>query len=355
VRARVSGLGEWLPEAIRDNAAWPAEFVERARASETRELVEVDPQAFCEADRIALRHFEREAGDPFLGTTRRRIAPEQMTAPEAETHAARAALADAGLSASELDVIISWAAVPERIVPPSAPKVAHSLGAERAYAIGMDAACATPIAQLEMAAALIESGRAKSVLLTQSHLVTRTFAMMHPASPNVGDAATAMVVTACERPGVLVTHARTHGEYYSSVTWCRGKDADPPWWEAGPAYYLGSQNRHQAQELVRSTVRIAADTLRETLQRTRVSLTDIQVLASVQPRRWIPAAIAEALSASETLFSPQTFDELAHLGGCGLVTNLLAARRAGFLKPGTHSLLYAQGAGFTRAAALVCW
>lgn len=355
MRAHIAGLGEWLPETVRDNTAWPEEFVARARASEQRELVEVEPEAFCEADRIALRHFERESKDPFLGTTRRRVAAPDMTAPEAETLAARAALLDAGISASELDVVLSWAAVPERIVPPSAPKVAHSLGAERAYAVGMDAACATPITQLEMAAALIESGRARSVLLTQSHLVTRTFAMMHPASPNVGDAATAMVVTASEKAGVRLTHARTHGEYYSSVTWCRGKDSDPPWWEAGPAYYLGSQNRHQAQELVRSTVRIAADTLRETLERAKFSLADVQVLASVQPRRWIPEAIADALNAGTSLFAPQTFDELAHLGGCGLVTNLLAARRAGFLKNGTHSLLYAQGAGFTRAAALVCW
>lgn len=355
MRAKISGLGEWLPATIRDNDAWPAEFRERAAASEKRELVDVAPEAFCEADRIAQRYFQAEASDPFLGTTRRRVAPPGMTAPEAEAEAGRAALADAGIAASELDVVLSWAAVPERIVPPSAPMVAHLLGAQRAYGLGMDAACATPIAQLEMAAALIESGRAQRILLTQSHLVTRTFALMHPASPNVGDAATAMVVTASELPGVRLTHLRTHGEYYSSVTWCRGKDADPPWWEAGPAYYLGSQNRQQAQELVRSTVRIAADTLRETLERARVSLAEVEVLASVQPRRWIPEAIAAALGRGESLFAPQTFDELAHLGGCGLVTNLLAARRAGFLRPGSTSLLYAQGAGFTRAAALVCW
>lgn len=355
MRARVSGLGEWLPEQVRENSAWPPEFVERARASQTRELVDIDASLFSSEDRIALRHFASEASDPFLGTTRRRVAAEGTTAPEAEAEAARVALADAGLAASELDVVISWAAVPERIVPPSAPRVAHLLGAEQAYAIGMDAACATPIAQLEMAAALIESGRARHVLLTQSHLITRTFALMHPASPNVGDAATAMVVSASERPGVLLTHARTHGEYYASVTWCRGKECDPPWWEAGPAYYLGSQNRHQAQELVRNTVRIAADTLRETLARARVSLDAVGVLASVQPRRWIPAAIVEALAGERAVFAPQTFDEFAHLGGCGLVTNLLAARRAGALEPGCRSLLYAQGAGFTRAGALVCW
>jgi 3-oxoacyl-[acyl-carrier-protein] synthase III len=353
VRARISGLAQWLPPLVRENSDWPAEFRERARASQSRELVEVDLSKFCDADRIAIRHFESEAGDPFLGTTARRVAAADVTAPLAETEAALAALLDANLSPSELDVIVSWAAVPERIVPPSAPEVGHLLGAKNAWSIGMDAACATPIAQLEFAASLIESGRARHVLLTQSHLVTRAFPLLHPASPNIGDAATAMVVSAAEKSGIAQTFARTHGEYYSAVTWCRGKEEDPPWWKAGPAYYLGSKDREQAQELVRNTVRIGAETVQELLARAHVPLGEINVLACVQPRRWIPEAIAEALGGG--LYAPQTFDALAHLGGCGVVTNLLAAREKDLLKPGYKSVLYAQGAGFTRAAALICW
>lgn len=353
MRARISGLAQWLPAEIRDNAAWPPEFVERARVSDQRELVDVEGGLAHPADRIAARYFAAEASDPFLGATRRRVAAASMTAPEAEALAAEAALADAGVDASELDAVFSWAAVPERIVPPSAPEVAYRLGAHSAYAVGMDAACATPITQLEAAAGLIESGRARHVLLTQSHLITRTFAWMHPASPNVGDAATAIVVSAAERATPIVTFARTHGEYYSSVTWCRGKQADPPWWEAGPAFYLGSHNRDQAQELMRGTVRFAAETIEALLQRAGAKVEDVDVIASVQPRRWVPEAIREALAARAE--APQTFDELSHLGGCGIVTNLIRARQAGLLSPGKKVVLYAQGAGFTRAAALVCW
>lgn len=353
MRARVSGVGQWLPETVRDNSAWPAEFVTRARASDQRELVDVEGSFENAADRIAARYFASEARDPFLGSKRRRVAPKEMTAPEAEALAAEAALADAGVDARDIDVVFSWAAVPERIVPPSAPAVAERIGARSAYAVGMDAACATPLTQLETAAGLIESGRARHVLLTQSHLITRTFALMHPASPNVGDAATAIVVSAAERGSPIVTFARTHGEYYSSVTWCRSREAEAPWWEAGPAFYLGSHNREQAQELMRQTVRFAAETIHELLHRAGTKLDDIDVIASVQPRRWIPEAIREALGARAA--APQTFDELAHLGGCGVVTNLLRAREDSLLPRGGKALLYAQGAGFTRAAALVCW
>jgi 3-oxoacyl-[acyl-carrier-protein] synthase III len=51
--------------------------------------------------------------------------------------------------------------------------------------------------------------------------------------------------------------------------------------------------------------------------------------------------------------APQTFDELAHLGGAGAIFNLLEARRLGQVGPGSRVVLYAQGAGFVRGAAPV--
>lgn len=350
---RISGLGQWLPQTVRTNAAWPANFAEVAKASDTRELVDVEPCPTCRADEIALRYMATEADDPFLGAVERRVADAAATAPEAEAAAAMDALADAGLAPSDLDVVLSWAIVPERVSPPSAPKVAHLIGAHNAYAVGTDAACASIIAQLEIAAALIESGRARHVLLTQSHLITRVFRLFHPASPTVGDAATAVVVSASDEPSILRTVAQSDGSYYEAVTWCRGASHDPPWWKAGSAYYLGSRDIAAAHELVRSTVRLASETVANLAAVNGVCVGDFDVLASVQPRRWIPAAIAEALDAD--MLAPQTYDRLGHLGGCGVVANLLAARNEGRIKSGSRVVLYAQGGGFTRAAALISW
>ena len=53
--------------------------------------------------------------------------------------------------------------------------------------------------------------------------------------------------------------------------------------------------------------------------------------------------------------APQTYDRLAHVGGCGVVTNLIEARERGLLHDGATVALYAQGAGFTRSVALVRW
>jgi 3-oxoacyl-[acyl-carrier-protein] synthase III len=222
----------------------------------------------------------------------------------------------------------------------------------------MDVACATVVAQVVFAASLIESGRATKVLITDSHLATRTFPITHPASPFVGDAATAIVVGASEPAGILASYAVSHGEYYDAVAWRRGKGDDTPWYRAGGAMHLGSYDRDGVQRIFQDTVRYGADTVREVMRRARLPLSDLAAIASVQPRRWIPAGIARTLGLPPEL-APQTFDTLAHLASCGVVTNLIEARRLGMLAPrkGEPALvaLYAQGAGFTRSSVVVRW
>ena len=92
--------------------------------------------------------------------------------------------------------------------------MAHLIGAQRAHVIGVDTACATAVAQIEIACAYLETGRARVVLLTQSHLMLRLMPMLHPACPGLGDAASALVLTRGSK-GLLVrtTYGITHGQY----------------------------------------------------------------------------------------------------------------------------------------------
>jgi 3-oxoacyl-[acyl-carrier-protein] synthase III len=305
---------------------------------------------------IVARCLALESEDPFLGGQERRIAEPGASSAEAEALAALAALADANVPASEVDAIFSWALVPDRLMPSNACRVAERLGASRAWAATVDAACASPVTQLTLAAALIESGRARCVLLTQSHLVSPTFPLLHPASPCVGDGATAMLVVASERPGILLTHSVTHGEHYDSVLWCRDKNKanDTPWWEPGGAFFMGSHAPESTRQLMQDTVKVGATTVRELAERAHFAVSEIALLASVQPRNWVPGAIAEGLGLAEGV-APSTYRRFAHLGGAGAVVNLLAGREAGLLQPGSLAVMYAQGAGFTRAAAAIRW
>ena len=241
-------------------------------------------------------------------------------------------------------------------MPSNACRVGDLLGARRAWSASVDAACASPVAHLGLAAALIESGRARTVLLTLSHLATRTFSLSHPAAPSVGDGAAAMLVTASETPGILQTHSVTHGEHHDAVVWCRGKsdETDPPWWEAGGPLSMGSRAPEATRALMQDTVPTAARTVAELAQGAGFAVDSIDVLLSVQPRRWVPLAIAEALGLGPDV-AVETYRSYAHLGGVGPVINLIAAREAGKLKDGARVVLYAQGAGFTRAAAVLSW
>jgi 3-oxoacyl-[acyl-carrier-protein] synthase-3 len=358
MHARIAGIGQWFPEHVRENTDWPESFVTEFRARKgDRTLVDLDFRNESDPGRaIAMRHLLREADDPFLGCRERRVADPGLTASEAEARAARNALADAGVQAADVDVVLSWALVPDRLMPSNACRVAFAIGAERAWAASADAACSSPVAQLTLAASLIESGRARVVLLTESHLAVRTFPLGHPASPCVGDGAGALVVVASEHPGIERSHARTHGEFYDAVLWCRGRSADddPPWWEAGGPFTMGSHDSEATRVLMKDTVPTAARTVRELCAFSRFDVAEIDVLACVQPRRWVPAAVAETLGLDPAT-APQTYDRYAHLGGVGPIVNLLAAREAGRLRAGARVVLYAQGAGFTRAAVAIRW
>jgi 3-oxoacyl-[acyl-carrier-protein] synthase-3 len=357
MHARIAGLGQWFPERVRSNADWPAAFSAQSRMKQgDRTLVDVVCDERDETLRIVKRYLAEEEHDPFLGTRERRVADAHMTSAEAEANAGRAALRDAGVDAAEVDAIFSWALVPDRLMPSNACRVGDLIGCKRAWSTSVDAACASPITHLNLAAALIESGRARTVLLTQSHLATRTFDMSHPAAPSVGDGAAAMLVTASEVPGILHTHSVTHGEHHDAVVWCRGKsdESDPPWWQAGGALSMGSRSPEATRALMQDTVPTAARTVAELAQRTGFAVDSIDVLLSVQPRRWVPLAIAEALGLKPDV-ATETYRRYAHLGGVGPVVNLIAARDAGKLTQGARVVLYAQGAGFTRAAAALSW
>ena len=353
--ARISGLGQWFPDTVRTNADWPQSFSKQAATRQgDRILVDIATQGEDRIPGIVRRHLEAEAGDPFLGARERRFAPSNLNSSEAEARAAEAALADAGLAADEVDAIFSWAILPDRPMPSNACRVAERIGASRAWGATVDLACASPVGQLALAASLVESGRARHVLLTQSHLLLRAFPMGHPASPSVGDGASALLVSSASEPGILGTHSVTHGAYFDSVVFARGRDdaADPPWWQAGGDFLLTSRDPEGARHLVQETVRMGVQTVRELLAQGGTSIDQVRSLVSVQPRRWVPHAIAEGLGLAQGS-AVETFHIYGHLGGAGPIINLKAARDQGQLKPGELAVMYAQGAGFTRSAALL--
>jgi 3-oxoacyl-[acyl-carrier-protein] synthase III len=352
MNVHIMGLGEYHPEQNVGNDAWPREFGLRERSSGDRTLIDI-PHALDEAGRITAEYTAREALDPFLGATRRRIAPPELSTVEAEISAARAALADAELDGSQIDYVLSYSIAQERVSPSNANAVAHAIGAREAFAVGVDTGCSTAITQIQLAQALIASGQARTVLLTQSHLLNRAMARMHPASPGLGDCAAAWVMGTRPRYRVLALHARAHGEFFDAVGWTRGRNVEPEaWWKSGKDFYIGSLRPEGAKFLMQETVAFGARTVREVLHKAAIDVERIDTLVSVQPRGWVPEAIARCLGLSPDK-AVCSYDEYAHLGACGPIVNLIRARALGRFAPGSLTAVYAQGSGFSRGAVLL--
>ena len=306
MRSTILGLGEWRPETKRLNSDWPPEVVARwsaraggapppsaGKALDATALVDApDLEA---ADRLSMIGFMLDMEDPFLFARERFVADDKTTAAQASAFAGSAALRDAGIDPSEVDLVVCWDAMPDRPGCPSAPKVCELIGATNAHGFDIQQACASVISSLELAAGLVESGRARHVLLTQTHLGMRILGdLSTPMSANVGDLATAIVVGPSERSGVLSTSIVSDGRFQNAVIIARGKDdeTDTPWWVAGGPFVFGTKDRAGAQLMMKDTVKMGALTIREACERGKMQTDVLDVIAAPQffthPDVWYP-------------------------------------------------------------------
>jgi 3-oxoacyl-[acyl-carrier-protein] synthase-3 len=117
------------------------------------------------------------------GTSRRHVAAAGDRLEQFAARAGRAALARAGLAAADVDAVLVGTTSAEEMSPHAAPLVAADLGATGAAAIDISAACTGFLSCLVMGTAMIESGRARTVLAIGADLLSATWTRTIPARP----------------------------------------------------------------------------------------------------------------------------------------------------------------------------
>lgn len=352
--AKIIGIGEWFPATVRTNAAWSPELIATFKKHLERDLLDVVSED-SKMDPISEANFGREMPDPFVGTIERRVVGPNDRSYDAEIAAAEMAIKESDIDPAQIGACYSYSFFSDMPHLTCAAHILKHFGATNAFGCGFDGACSSALVQLMVAKALVDSKQTKYVLITQSNFFTKGLMLEHPASPSVGDAATSILIGPDDHEGhrILNVHARSHGEHYRSVGW-RRKDDDGNWAAPGGAHYLGSFNSDGARELVQTTVKMGVKTVTSCLSEINMISNDLNFFVSMSPRKWIPSAIAHylGLKPEQTV---ETFEQYAHLGPCGAIVNLLEARRRNLLNEGDKVGIYSQGAGFTRAAAIIEW
>ncbi|MGI8428501.1 MAG: 3-oxoacyl-ACP synthase III family protein [Solirubrobacteraceae bacterium] len=271
---------------------------------------------------------------------RRRAGPEERLADYA-TRAGARALAQAGVQASELDLVIVATMTPDELTPNTAPLVAHALGADRAGGFDVGAACTAFMSGLAIGAGQIESARAERVLLIGADFITRIIDYEDKGTaPLFADAVGAVVL------------GRAQGEHGAIGPIVLGTDG------SHGATIIASHSerkiRMNGPEVFRHAVDRMSEVTLEAVAKAELTLDDVDLFVYHQANARITRALGERLG----LASERVVDCIETLGNASAATlpvALAAAERDGRLPAGARVLMSAFGAGFTWGGGVIEW
>ena len=274
------------------------------------------------------------------GIRERRHLQGDETLADLATRACLLALDDAGRTGAEVDHVIVSTFTADRVTPGLAPEVARVIGADRASAVDLNAACAGFLYGLDQAAALVESGRASVVLVCGAEALSRVIDHDDRSTAVLfGDGAGAVVVAGGELElGV--------GGF---VLGADGAQADLLYAERDERVL-----RMQGSDVYRHAVRRMTAATREAFHRAGRTVEDIDLFVTHQANiRIIEAAATELGIPREKVVVH--LDRVANTSSASIPLALDQAEREGRLKPGDTVALAAFGAGFVWGAGIVSW
>lgn len=148
------------------------------------------------------------------GIKNRHIAADDEKTSDLAVHAAKAALADAGVDAAEIDLIIVATATPDMQFPATATMVQHKLGIGGCPAFDVQAVCAGFMYAVSTANAYIKSGMSKKALVIGAEIFSRIMDWSDRTTCVLfGDGAGAVVLGVSDEPGIIHSKLQADGSY----------------------------------------------------------------------------------------------------------------------------------------------
>lgn len=315
----------------------------------------VPPHAVSNADlATTIAGIDEEWIARRTGITQRHIAGPGETTSTLATSAGRAALSRAGIKSVDLDLIIVATCTPDTLIPGSAPRVQAALGAYRAGAFDLNAACAGFLTALSTADALIRSGSVGRALVIGAEVLSRFVDWSDPKTCVLfGDGAGAVVLeSSSSEAGVLSLAFGADGGGASFIEVPAGGSARP----ASSSTIASAEHtiRMNGPEVYRAAVRVMASACEDALAGARLSPADTDLVILHQANQRIIADVGARIGVPQA----RMFSNVSRYGNTSAASIPIAiceATEQGRLPPGATLVLSAIGAGLTWAAGVLRW
>ncbi|MCF3652001.1 beta-ketoacyl-ACP synthase III [Synoicihabitans lomoniglobus] len=289
------------------------------------------------------------------GIKERRIAAEGEMTSDMATAAARAALADAGLAPTDIDLVIVATLTPDMPMPATACIVQAKLGvAPHAACFDVNAACSGFIYGFDTAWAMLQSGRYRHALVIGAEKLSSVLDWSDRTTCVLfGDAAGAVVMGPAPTGSTAeIIGARLYSEGGNTELLCI-----PGGGSNHPAPAPGDPPRHiqmKGREVFKFAVREMDDAARDILEQHGVEADEVSCVIPHQANLRIIDSIAQYLEIPVDRFYIN-LDRYGNTSAASIPLAIDEARRVGRVKPGDLTLLVAFGAGLTYGSALVRW
>jgi 3-oxoacyl-[acyl-carrier-protein] synthase III len=325
---KITGTGSYVPERILTNA-------------DLAEIVDTNDEWIVSR----------------TGIRERRIAAAGETTSAMSTKAALRAMEAAGVTAEELDLIIVGTVTPDSLFPSTACYVQQNLGATRAVAFDISAACAGFLYAMQIARHFINSGNRATALIIGADKLS---ALIDWTDRNTcvlfGDGAGAAIVRRADGDdagGGLLSSVLASDGTLTSILHCPGigsAQAIPP----HPTAVIPPLIHMAGKDVFKAAVKNTCEACELAIARAGLTPEDIALIIPHQANVRIVDAIRERLN----LPKERAFLNLHKYGntsGAAIAIALDEAARSGAIKKGDNILLVAFGAGFAWAASVIRW
>ena len=283
------------------------------------------------------------------GIRERRIASDDETSSTMAVEAARAALCCADVTPQDVDLIIVATSTPESIFPACAAYVQRGLGAHRAAAFDVNAACTGFIYALATGWQFVAAGGYRNVLVIGSEVYSRILDWSDRATCILfGDGAGAVVLQRAEAPQGPSAFVLGNDGSGAGLLYVPGVCDRPA--VATAKHYLSMNGA----EVFRFAVSVTTEVTRQVLDAAGLDVDDIDLLIPHQANQRIISAARRALGVPEEKVFVNV-ERLGNTSAASIPIALCEAAEQGRLRPGDRLVLVGFGGGLSWGGMLFSW